>query len=203
MPDLTMGNAFGFLLGDTSRLFRQYFEKTIAENGLGLTPGEIRALGHVIRFRGSRQAILAERMGVEPMTLSAYLDRLEARQLIRRAMDPNDRRAKLIEPTDEAFRIMRELDRCSTRSMPPRRRGCRRTRSRWPARCCGRSAPTQQRPQLEEPINLLCTTAPKPDAARLILYRRPRPAVGCRSPASPRRPARRSAPATRGRGSGR
>ncbi|MBB3948953.1 DNA-binding MarR family transcriptional regulator [Aureimonas jatrophae] len=101
---------FGFLLTDTSRLFRQFFERTVQENGLGLTPGEIRTLGFTIRFRGSRQAVLAERMGVEPMTLSAYLDRLEARGLIVRTVDAADRRAKLIEPTEEAGRVMLELD---------------------------------------------------------------------------------------------
>lgn len=110
VPELTTGNAFGFLLTDTSRLFRQFFERIVSENGLGLTPGEIRALGYVIRFRGSRQAVLAERMGVEPMTLSAYLDRLEGRGLILRAVDASDRRAKLIEPTDAAFQIMQTLD---------------------------------------------------------------------------------------------
>ena len=110
MSELTTGNMFGFLLTDTSRLFRQYFERMVSENGFGLTPGEIRALTHVLRFRGSRQALLAERMGVEPMTLSAYLDRLEARGLIRRMMDSSDRRAKLIEPTDEAFAMMSELE---------------------------------------------------------------------------------------------
>ncbi|RYY35203.1 MAG: MarR family transcriptional regulator [Sphingomonadales bacterium] len=109
MSELTSGNTFGFLLTDTSRLWRQYFERTVVENGLGLTPGEIRALGNVIRFRGSRQAALAERMGVEPMTLSAYLDRLEGRGLIRRMVDSSDRRAKLIEPTDAAFEIMNSL----------------------------------------------------------------------------------------------
>lgn len=110
VPELTSGNTFGFLLTDTSRLFRQFFERTVAENGLGLTPGEIRALGNVIRFRGSRQAALAERMGVEPMTLSAYLDRLEGRGLIQRTVDASDRRAKLIEPTEAAFDIMKSLD---------------------------------------------------------------------------------------------
>lgn len=110
MAEHSTGNMFGFLLTDTSRLFRQFFERTVQENGLGLTPGEIRTLGHTIRFRGSRQAVLAERMGVEPMTLSAYLDRLEARGLIVRTVDAADRRAKLIEPTEEAGRVMRELD---------------------------------------------------------------------------------------------
>ena len=110
MSELTSGNLFGFLLTDTSRLFRQTFEKMTAENGVGLTPGEIRALGYVIRFKGARQTVLAEHMGVEPMTLSAYLDRLEARGLIERRVDPGDRRAKLIEPTENAMRVMLELD---------------------------------------------------------------------------------------------
>lgn len=110
MSELTSGNNFGFLLTDTSRLLRQFFEKTMTENGHGLTPGEIRALSNVIRFRGARQSVLAERMGIEPMTLSAYLDRLEAQNFIERQTDPADRRAKLIEPTEAAFALMRELD---------------------------------------------------------------------------------------------
>ena len=110
MSHLTSGNALGFLLTDTARLFRQFFERTVTENGLGLTPGEVRALANAVRFRGSRQAVLAERMGVEPMTLSAYLDRLEARGLVERSVDPSDRRAKIIQPTDAAIEILRQLD---------------------------------------------------------------------------------------------
>ena len=110
MSHLTSGNALGFLLTDTARLFRQFFERSVTENGLGLTPGEVRALGHAMRYDGSRQAVLAERMGVEPMTLSAYLDRLEARGLIDRTIDPTDRRAKIVRPTQAATEIMRQLD---------------------------------------------------------------------------------------------
>lgn len=110
MSELTSGNYLGFLLTDTSRLFRQFFERKVAENGFGLTPGEIRALGHTMRGRGSRQAVLAERMGVEPMTLSAYLDRLEAQGFIERRVDPSDRRAKIVEPTGAAVKVMRSLD---------------------------------------------------------------------------------------------
>lgn len=110
MSHLTSGNTLGFLLSDTARLFRQFFEKSVTENGLGLTPGEIRALANSVRFRGSRQAVIAERMGVEPMTLSAYLDRLEARGLVSRTIDASDRRAKLVEPTAAATDILRQLD---------------------------------------------------------------------------------------------
>ena len=110
MSELTSGNYLGFLLNDTSRLFRQFFERKVTENGFGLTPGEIRALGYTIRSRGSRQAVIAERMGVEPMTLSAYLDRLEAQGFVERRVDPTDRRAKIVEPTSEATKVMRSLD---------------------------------------------------------------------------------------------
>lgn len=102
MTQLLPGNSLGFLLTDLSRLFRHAFERSVEGAGLGLTPGEIRALAHVARYNGSRQAVLAERMGVEPMTLSAYLDRLEAHGLILRTVDPTDRRAKVISPTDAA-----------------------------------------------------------------------------------------------------
>ncbi|MER0237680.1 MarR family winged helix-turn-helix transcriptional regulator [Fulvimarina sp. MAC8] len=99
------GNSLGFLLTDVARLFRQQLEKAVIEAGLELTPGEIRALSHVARHEGSRQAVLAERMGVEPMTLSAYLDRLEMRGLVKRSPDPHDRRAKVINTTNKAGNV--------------------------------------------------------------------------------------------------
>ena len=108
MSQLLPGNALGFIIVDLGRLYRQAFEKAVIDAGLELTPGEIRALAHVARYEGSRQAALAEYMGVEPMTLSAYLDRLEARGLITRSVDPSDRRAKIIDPTDQAERIFAE-----------------------------------------------------------------------------------------------
>ncbi|EAU43070.1 putative transcription regulator protein [Fulvimarina pelagi HTCC2506] len=105
MSDPDAGNSLGFLLTDVARLFRQQLEKAVIDAGIDLTPGEIRALSHVARHEGSRQAVLAERMGVEPMTLSAYLDRLETRGLVKRSPDPNDRRAKVINTTDKADNV--------------------------------------------------------------------------------------------------
>ncbi|NDV87464.1 MarR family transcriptional regulator [Aurantimonas aggregata] len=109
MTQLLPSNSLGFLLVDAARLFRQSFEKAVVEAGLELTPGEIRALAYVARFEGTRQAVLAERMGVEPMTLSAYLDRLEARGLISRTVDPSDRRAKVVRPTEAADKVFTEV----------------------------------------------------------------------------------------------
>ena len=84
---------FGFLITDLSRLIRAEFDRRIGETGLGLTAGEARALSHVARAGGSRQSVLAEKMGVEAMTLTGFLDRLEARGLVERTTDPSDRRA--------------------------------------------------------------------------------------------------------------
>lgn len=102
-------DTFGFILTDVSRLVRQHFDREIAEAGLELTPGEARALSQAARAGSVRQNILADRMGVEAMTLSAYLDRLEAQGLIVRTTDPTDRRAKLVHLTDQADDVLARI----------------------------------------------------------------------------------------------
>ncbi len=110
MAESSTATTFWSLLTDTARLLRQMSERTIASNGFGLTPGEIRTLTYVIRHEGSRQNMLAQYMGIEPMTLTAFLKRLEACHLIERRSDARDRRAKLIVPTAKAISIIAELD---------------------------------------------------------------------------------------------
>ena len=95
-------DSLGFVLIDVSRMLRGAFERRIAVAGLGLTPGEARTLVHVAALEGSRQQDIAQRMGVEPMTLSSYLDRLQSMGFIERRSDPADRRAKQIFTTGTA-----------------------------------------------------------------------------------------------------
>ena len=99
-------DSFGFLVTDVARLIRSEMDRRIGEAGLGLTPSESRTLSHSARAGTVRQNVLAERMGVEAMTLSASLDRLEARGLIKRLADPTDRRAKLVQLTDGAGEVL-------------------------------------------------------------------------------------------------
>lgn len=101
--------ALGFLITDTARLLRAEFDRAIAAESLGTTPGEARALSHVARACPVRQAALAERMGVEAMTLSTYLDRLQSLGFIERRPDPADRRAKLIHTTPAAADIITSI----------------------------------------------------------------------------------------------
>ena len=95
-------DSLGFLLNDTSRLMRQGFERRIAGIGLQITPGEARALVYVAANDGARQNVIAERMGVEPMTVCGYIDRLAKCGLVHRQPDPTDRRAKNVRTTEAA-----------------------------------------------------------------------------------------------------
>ncbi|WP_436254620.1 MarR family winged helix-turn-helix transcriptional regulator [Neorhizobium sp. LjRoot104] len=90
----------GSLIIDNARLLRAAFERRIAQAGLGLTPGEARALINIAALDGSRQLDIAARMGVEPMTLCAYLDKLETLGLVERQQCSADRRAKRINLTE-------------------------------------------------------------------------------------------------------
>jgi MarR family transcriptional regulator, transcriptional regulator for hemolysin len=115
MPSWKDDEAIGFLITDTARLMRAEFDNLIAAENIGVTPGEARTLAHSARAGTVRQAVLAERMGVEAMTLSTYLDRLEALGLIARDPDPTDRRAKLVRATEAAGAILARIRRVGER----------------------------------------------------------------------------------------
>jgi DNA-binding MarR family transcriptional regulator len=95
-------DSLGFLITDMARMMRLAMERRIAEAGLGLTAGEARALLQIAAHEGSRQNVIAEHMGIEPMTFCTYVDRLERVGLAERVADPGDRRAKLILTTAKA-----------------------------------------------------------------------------------------------------
>ncbi|MGH6762276.1 MAG: MarR family winged helix-turn-helix transcriptional regulator [Phyllobacterium sp.] len=102
-------DTIGFLLTDVSRLFRARIDQLIAEAGIGMTAGEARTLIHAARLGQVRQNVLAEHMGVEAMTVSSYLDRLEANGFIERVPDPDDRRAKLVHLTGTSEHALEQI----------------------------------------------------------------------------------------------
>ncbi|MBL0374671.1 winged helix-turn-helix transcriptional regulator [Rhizobium sp. KVB221] len=106
MPSKANPDSFGFVFTETSRLLRTALERRIAAVGLDVTPAEARALVYVAAAEGSRQNVIAERMGVEPMTVCAYLDKLEKLGLVERNPDPKDRRAKNVTTTEAADRLI-------------------------------------------------------------------------------------------------
>jgi MarR family transcriptional regulator, organic hydroperoxide resistance regulator len=71
---------------------------------LDLTASEINALGNLADGVARTVSQLGAAVGTRPATLTGILDRLERRGLITRAARPGDRRAVLIELTEDGER---------------------------------------------------------------------------------------------------
>lgn len=102
-------DTLGMLIADVARRLRAAFERRITGAGFGVTPGEVRALIEVSATGGTKQAEIAGKLGVEPMTLCTYLDRLQSLGLVERQPDPADRRAKNVVTTDRADMLLGEI----------------------------------------------------------------------------------------------
>jgi DNA-binding MarR family transcriptional regulator len=90
----------GALLHEIDRLIRRRFDR-FAET-TGMSRAQWHVLARVSRTEGVNQAMLADQIGVEPITISRMIDRLEALGLIERRPDPADRRARLLYTTEAA-----------------------------------------------------------------------------------------------------
>jgi len=100
----------GLMIIDIARLQRKCFEQALAEVESNIAAADARVLSTISRRPNLRQAALAEHLGVEPMTLVGNLDALEARGLVKRIPDPEDRRAKLIRLTEKASPVLALID---------------------------------------------------------------------------------------------
>ncbi|WP_339822891.1 MarR family winged helix-turn-helix transcriptional regulator [Sulfitobacter dubius] len=98
-----------FLLLDIARLLRAEFESRVDDAELGITPSEARTLANVARFGPLRQNDLADLTGLGAMSVTSVLDNLEAAGMVRRSVDPKDRRAKLVQVTEKATPLLAKL----------------------------------------------------------------------------------------------
>lgn len=97
----------GFLLHDVARLMRTRFERNARD--LGLTRSQGQVLVHLAYNEGIQQGTLAEKLDVEPITLTRILDRLEAAGLIERLPYRADRRVRLLRLTPAAHPLIDEI----------------------------------------------------------------------------------------------
>src|SRR4051794_36439116 len=77
----------------------------------GLTPTQISVLLAVVRCSPQRLADLAEREGLNPTMLSRVVANLAQAGLVRRAADPADRRAALVEATPAGKKLRERMRR--------------------------------------------------------------------------------------------
>lgn len=96
------------LLNDLGRLIRTEADKRARAHGM--TRAQWLILSRVQRAPGLSQRELAEILEVEPITVGRLVDRLEARGLVERRPDPEDRRVWRLHLRPEAAPVLTALD---------------------------------------------------------------------------------------------
>src|SRR5690554_499723 len=89
-----------FELHSAARLLRRNFDRRAKEHGLSRSRWQV--LWHLPQQEGLKQAELAERMDVAPISLARQIDNLEQEGLVKRHRDEQDRRCFRIWLTDAA-----------------------------------------------------------------------------------------------------
>ena len=102
-------DSFGFLINDIARFSRAVFEVEIEAARLSVTAAEARVMAHMARCGATRQHLLAERLGMTPMSLTGFLDRLETSGLVTRTADVKERRAKIVTLTPRASDVLAQI----------------------------------------------------------------------------------------------
>ncbi|WP_027288855.1 MarR family winged helix-turn-helix transcriptional regulator [Rhodovibrio salinarum] len=102
---------FGRLLPAVGQAWRRILGQRIAEEGLS----DATALPILELLRAGdklmRQRELAQRLGLENSTVVWIIDALQKKELLQRREDPSDRRAKLLELTEEGRELGLRVDR--------------------------------------------------------------------------------------------
>ncbi len=93
-----------YLLSDSARLLRRAFDARVRE--LGMTSPQARLLLILAVTEGENQGFYAERLEVEPISLTRMIDRMEESGLIERRRDPADRRIWRLFLTERAIQLI-------------------------------------------------------------------------------------------------
>lgn len=78
--------------------------------GHGVTPVQYAALHRVALSPGIDQRTLARAIGLDTSTIAGVVDRLEARGLMQRKASPEDRRVRLLSPTDAGKTLLDAIE---------------------------------------------------------------------------------------------
>lgn len=96
-----------FEIGETAHTLRKAFDRRAC--GLGVTRAQWKALFWLERQPAMRQIELADKLDIEPITLSRIIDKLEEGGLVERISDPADRRAWRLHVTAAAQPLIEKL----------------------------------------------------------------------------------------------
>lgn len=103
---------FGYVIHDVARLLRRRFDTEAQRHDLTLP--QWRVIGQLAYADHCSQVELAGLIETDPMTVSGLVERLEAKGLVVREMDPDDSRAKIVKITDKARALVSEMKALAT-----------------------------------------------------------------------------------------
>ena len=98
--DETLAEAFWAV----ARRLRDTSQETLAP--WDITPAQLRALRVLQRHGVMRLSELSDRLRIAPRSATEVVDALEARGMVQRRPDPGDRRATLVEVTDDGGSVL-------------------------------------------------------------------------------------------------
>ncbi|MFF9071460.1 MarR family winged helix-turn-helix transcriptional regulator [Streptomyces sp. NPDC014872] len=111
-PSATLGGPVSHAVSRVARLHRIAAGKLL--RGLGLYPGQEFLMMFLWDGGPVRQSELIKVMDLDPSTVTKMLQRLEQAGHVRRSPDPDDRRAVLVEATEESCALHAAVGRAWT-----------------------------------------------------------------------------------------
>ena len=96
-----------FELHRAAHLMRCRFDRLAGVDGLNRSRWQV--LWHLSREEGLKQANLAERLAVAPISLARQVDKLEEEGLVERRRDPSDRRCFRLYLTHKAQGVLEKM----------------------------------------------------------------------------------------------
>ncbi len=97
----------GLLLERAGRVVGDRLSRSIGREGI--TSDHWRVLRHLADESGHTMGEIAERLEMNPPTLTKLIDRMVGKSLVQRAADPEDSRRVLVYVTDAGLGLLREL----------------------------------------------------------------------------------------------
>ncbi|MEU8704679.1 MarR family winged helix-turn-helix transcriptional regulator [Streptomyces sp. NPDC048565] len=107
LPGAALGGPVSHAVSRVARLHRITAGRLL--KGLGLYPGQEFLMMHLWDTGAVRQAELIKAVDLDPSTVTKMLQRLEQAGHVRRRPDPDDRRAVLVEATEESCALYAEV----------------------------------------------------------------------------------------------
>lgn len=91
----------GHLIRRLSQISTHVFSTRMQEEGIALTPVQFAALDAILGNPGVDQASVAQMIAYDRATIGGVIDRLVAKNLVRRTVNTKDRRARSLHLTEE------------------------------------------------------------------------------------------------------